>query len=197
MRASFTGPQCSGKTTLLKMCKEFYGDRFDYVDEVTRPIGRKGLPINEGGTDETQKAIIAAHIENISKENVIMDRCIIDGMTYSYYFLERDQISLKTWDYCVMEGLRKCLREMDIIFMTESVEMEDDGVRSTNEDFRKRIEEIFNIYKLIFKYEDPYWSPQRGIKFKGNFVYLTGDVDKRFNDVKIAIEEYERRTRQL
>ena len=195
MKISFTGPQCSGKSTLLQACKDYYGDKFEYVDEVTRPLARKGFQINEGGNDTTQKAIIDAHISNIEKENVIMDRCIIDGMAYSYYFLERDQITWETWGYCVNEGLRKCLREMDIIFMTESVEMEDDGVRSTDEGFRNRIEEIFEVYKLIFKYEDPYWSPARGIKFKGKFIYLTGDVEKRFNDVKIAIEQHECRTR--
>ena len=194
MRISFTGPQCSGKSTLLQQCKTFYGDKFEYVDEVTRPLAREGFEINEGGNDETQKAIIDAHIANIGKENVIMDRCIIDGMAYSYYFLQEEQISWKTWDYCVMEGLRKCLKHMDIIFMTEPVEMEDDGVRSTNEDFRNRINEIFNVYKLIFKNDNPNWSPSRGIKFKGKFIYLTGDVEKRFNDVKIAIEQYEHRT---
>ena len=195
MKVGFTGPQCSGKSTLLQKCKEYYGDKFEYVDEVTRPLAREGFEINEGGNDATQKAIIDAHIANITKKNVIMDRCIVDGMAYSFYFLERGQISLETWNYCVTEGLRKCLREMDIIFMTESVKMEDDGVRSTNEDFRNRIEEIFDIYKSIFKYVDPYWSPGKGIKFTGKFIYLTGDVEKRFNDITIAIEEYERNTR--
>ena len=145
MKVSFTGTGCSGKSTLLKMCQEKYGDTFEYVTEVTRPIARKGLTINEGGDDNTQRAIIDAHIANITKKNVIMDRCIVDGMAYSFYFLERGQISLETWNYCVTEGLRKCLREMDIIFMTESVKMEDDGVRSTNEDFRKQITNQINL----------------------------------------------------
>lgn len=195
MKIGFTGPQCSGKSTLLKECKKYYGDKFEYVDEVTRPLARDGFKINEGGNDETQKAIIDAHIANVKKNNVIMDRCIIDGMTYSYYFLERDQISHSTWNYCVMEGLRNCLKEMDIIFMTESVKMEDDGVRSTNESFRTRIEELFNVYKQIFECASSTWSDSRGIMFKGRFYYLSGSVDKRMTDIKIAIEQYERRTR--
>ena len=64
MKISFTGTGCSGKSTLLTKCKEYYGDKFTYVTEITRPIARKGLPINEDGNDDTQKAIIDAHIEN-------------------------------------------------------------------------------------------------------------------------------------
>ena len=74
MKIGFTGPQCSGKSTLLEKCKEYYGDKFEYVDEVTRPLAREGFKINEGGNDATQKAIIDAHVSNIQKENVIMDR---------------------------------------------------------------------------------------------------------------------------
>lgn len=193
MRVGFTGPQCSGKTTLLKKCKSLYGDKFQYVDEVTRPLARKGFTINEGGNDDTQRAIIDAHIDNIKLDNVIMDRCIIDGMAYSWYFNGKNQISDETWHYCIVEGLRKCLRKMDIIFMTESVEMEDDGTRSVDLTFRNEIERIFNIYKFAFLYDDRHWG--EGIDFKGKFVYLSGDLDKRFNDVKIAIEEYERSIR--
>ena len=29
---TFTGPQCSGKTTLLKKCKEYYGSKLCYID---------------------------------------------------------------------------------------------------------------------------------------------------------------------
>ena len=173
-------------------CQEYYGDKFDYVTEVTRPLARKGFEINEGGNNETQRAIIDAHIENISLDNVIMDRCIIDGAAYSYYFYEKDQISSSTWSHCIREGMRKCLRKMDIIFMTESVEMKDDGVRSTNIDFRERIEDIFNVYRKAFENDDRQWG--EGIRFNGEFIYLTGDVDKRFNEVKIAIDEYECRT---
>jgi len=192
LRIGFTGPQCSGKSTLLNICKEYYGDKFDYVTEVTRPLARDGFKINEAGNDDTQRAIIDAHVDNIELDNVIMDRCIIDGMTYSYYFYERDQISQKTWRYCVTTGLRKCLQKMDLIFMTESVEMEADGMRSTNLEFRDRIEEIFNVYRLAFKNDNRQWGD--GIRFNGEFIFLTGDVEKRFNDIKIAIEEYECRT---
>ena len=72
MKISFTGTGCSGKSTLLTKCSEYYGDKFTYVTEITRPIARMGLPINEDGNDETQRAIIDAHIQNNKLDNVII-----------------------------------------------------------------------------------------------------------------------------
>ena len=93
MKISFTGIQSSGKTTLLKKCKEHYGDKYIYVDEVTRPALEKGLQINEQGGDETQMFIIQSHIDNALKENVIMDRCIIDGFLYTEYLYDIGKVS--------------------------------------------------------------------------------------------------------
>ena len=89
MKISFTGTGCSGKSTLLKLCQEKYGDKFEYVTEVTRPIARKGLTINEGGDDSTQRAIIDAHINNNRLKDVIMDRCIIDGLVYTNWLYKK------------------------------------------------------------------------------------------------------------
>ena len=94
MKVSFTGPGCSGKSTLLTMCQEHYGDKFTYVTEVTRPIARKGLPINESGGDETQKAIIDAHIHNDKLSNVIMDRCALDGLVYTDWMYDKKNTSI-------------------------------------------------------------------------------------------------------
>ena len=47
---TFTGPQCSGKTTLLKKMRYSGGifDKFYYIDEVTRKIRDEcNVPINE------------------------------------------------------------------------------------------------------------------------------------------------------
>ena len=93
MKISFTGTGCSGKSTLLTKCTEHYGDKFTYVTEVTRPIARMGLPINEDGNDDTQRAIIDAHIENNKLDNVIMDRCIVDGYVYTEWLFNQQKVS--------------------------------------------------------------------------------------------------------
>jgi tRNA uridine 5-carbamoylmethylation protein Kti12 len=82
MMFSFTGPQSSGKTTLLKECKKFYGSKLWYVDEVTRLISREyGVDINESGAnDVTQTLILNKEFENLmfnyklSKFEAILDQ---------------------------------------------------------------------------------------------------------------------------
>ena len=71
MNITFTGPQCSGKTTLLKQMKYTSGllDRFYYIDEVTRLVKREFcVSINEeGANDITQLLIVNKELENLFK----------------------------------------------------------------------------------------------------------------------------------
>ena len=99
MKISFTGTGCSGKSTLLQLCQDYYGDRFEYITEVTRPLARKGFKINEDGDDATQRAIIDAHIENNKLSNVVMDRCIIDGYVYTNWLHSLDKVNEETYNY--------------------------------------------------------------------------------------------------
>ena len=184
MKISFTGTGCSGKSTLLKKCKEYYGNRFDYVTEVTRPIARKGLPINEDGNDDTQRAIIDAHIQNNKLDDVIMDRCIVDGYVYTEWLFNQQKVNEETYEYAY-NTLDDILNDLDIIFYCCPLEMEDDGERSVNENFQQ---DIANSMTQLLYQED--WNST----YKGKLVTLEGDVDKRFNDIKIAIEKHEHST---
>jgi len=185
MKISFTGTGCSGKSTLLKKCVEYYGDKFTYVREVTRPIARKGLPINEDGNDDTQRAIIDAHIHNNKLDNVIMDRCIVDGYVYTNWLFGQKKVLEETCMYA-WNTFNDIVNDMDIIFYCRPLQMEDDGERSTNKDFQKDIDNIMT--NLLYK--DPWHTP-----FKGALVILKDeDVDKRFEHIKLAIEKHEHST---
>ena len=181
MKISFTGTGCSGKSTLLKMCQEHYGDKFQYVTEVTRPIARKGLPINEDGNDDTQRAIIDAHIDNNKLTSVIMDRCIIDGYVYTEWLFNQQKVNKETYEYAY-NTLDDILNDLDIIFYCCPLEMEDDGERSVNENFQQ---DIANSMTQLLYQED--WNSA----YKGTLVTLEGDVNKRFYDIKKSIEQYE------
>lgn len=181
MKISFTGTGCSGKSTLLKLCIDHYGDKYQYVTEVTRPLARKGLKINEQGDDATQKAIIKAHISNNKLHDVIMDRCIVDGYAYTTWLYSQGKVSQSVYDFA-WDTLRKIVNDIDIIFHTEPLKLKRDGVRSVNRDFQKDIHDMTT--ELL--QGDP-WQKI----YKGKVVYLTGDVDKRFNDIIMSIEQYE------
>ena len=95
MRVSFTGAQSTGKTTLLNKCKEVYKD-YKFVDEVTRYVKKTyDVKINEIGGTETQLYILAEHIKNHlrSDENLILDRCILDGYVYTKYQVLNGKVS--------------------------------------------------------------------------------------------------------
>ena len=186
MRISFTGPQCSGKSTLLAKCQAHYGDKFDYVEEVTRPALEQGLKINEQGNNKTQLYILGEHIENDKLENVIMDRCIIDGWVYTSYLSMEGSVSeiVRTVFDRTFDSL---IRNLNIVFYTNPVPFVTDGVRSTDERFRKNVTGIFETFIPVIK---------RDRRFKGKIIDLSGDVEARFNTVKTAIDKYDRTSRQ-
>ncbi len=97
MIVSFTGAQSTGKTTLINelSCLLQSAD-WTIVPEVTRLVKRQfDVDINELGGDDTQALIITQHLINSlsHKDNVIMDRCIIDGLVYTNYLYSEGKVS--------------------------------------------------------------------------------------------------------
>jgi hypothetical protein len=180
MRISFTGPGCSGKSTLLAKCRDHYGDRFDYVEEVTRPALHSGLKINEEGDSKTQLYILEQHIINNNLKNVIMDRCIIDGVVYTNWLHMEGKVS-DTVQATYDKLYKDLVKNLDIIFYTKPVKLEDDGERSTNAKFIADIEAMFeNMIWSMHIYDD--------IPI---IVVLDGDVEHRFSKIKQSIKQHE------
>jgi hypothetical protein len=186
---TFTGPQCSGKTTLLKKCKDYYGSKLCYIDEVTRLIKRwHNCDINEeGANDVTQTLILNKEFENLfynykgfNFQGILHDRCLMDGMVYTSYFA-RDRLN----DFPVSNSLGlmyyvNYIHKYDHIFYPSphDVPLVDDGERSTNKEFRDAI---------IDKYENFWLSDER---LKGKVTILKGTVEERMEAIKIKLNEY-------
>jgi thymidylate kinase len=173
MIVSFSGVQSSGKTTLLKACKEIYSDRFEFVDEVTRLVKREfNVPINENGTDLTQCLIANKHIENVLRlrenNSVILDRCILDGYCYTGYLNLEGKVSNWVFDY-TKKIFHELMPMYDCIFYTDpsDVELVDDGERSVDIEFRNKMIETFEF--VLDMYKDSY--------FKNKLVLLKGTVE--------------------
>ena len=186
---TFTGPQSSGKTTLLKECKRFYGSKLWYVDEVTRLISREyGVDINESGAnDVTQTLILNKEFENLlfdyklsGFEGALHDRCIMDGMIYTSYFAYN---RLKDFPVSNSLGLMYYVNHIhryDHIFYPSphDVSLVDDGERSTNKEFRDAI---------IDSYENCWLKDER---LKEKVTILKGTVEERMEAIKIKLNEY-------
>ena len=147
MRIALSGVQCTGKTTILeemKKCKEF--EKFTFVKECIRDLQKKGILINEQGNDETQMAIMNVHIANLSNDNCVFDRCVLDCVSYAKYSLKHGKITEKTYNECV-----NCFNEFIdcydyLVYLVPEFKMIDDGTRSTNEEFRNEVKCYFDEF---------------------------------------------------
>lgn len=178
MLASFTGPQSSGKTTLLDYFKTY--NEWNIVPEVTRKLKRRGFAINdeEKNYTDTQIAILTDHLNNIfvhsqSERNTILDRCIIDGYIYTRYFRKQGKVDEFT-DRMFSYMLNKYIAKYDCIFYTSpyDVSLINDGERSMSESFRNSIIKLYEEL-IIDKYPNVY--------------VLEGSVESRYNRIEEII----------
>ena len=187
MVISFTGAQSCGKSTLLHQCKEEYGVRFSYVEEVTRLVKREyNVPINEDGDDVTQMLILMQHFQNAYKytENVIMDRCIVDGLIYTAWLFDNEKVSAYVAEFAV-KTFERLLSRIDIIFhCVADFPLVDDGERSNNINFRNDIATAMS--ELLGEISDA----QRGPYNLPIIVNLTGSVEERMHTIRDTINNY-------
>lgn len=185
MIISFTGTGSTGKSTLLKLCKEHYGNKFYYVDEVTRLVKREfGVDINEDAGNITQLLIMNQHILNslIGSKHVLMDRCCIDGLVYTEWLYNKGKVDKWVAEYA-SNVAAMLLQKIDIIFhCVADFELVKDGERSDNEAFRDEIEHMMNSVL--------YHKKINGIHDK--IVTLAGGIDERMAKIKQTIENYDK-----
>lgn len=177
MRVSFSGAQSTGKTTLLNKCKVIYKD-YKFVDEVTRYVRRTyDVKINEIGGTETQLYILAEHIKNHLKldENLMLDRCILDGYVYTKYQVVNGKVSEQVL-HAFNNVFSLLIDRLDYIFYTDpsDVKLVDDGERSVDYKFRDDIIELFE--SLITHKMSP--------KNREKVIRLSGTVDERMNTIE-------------
>lgn len=153
MRIGICGAQSVGKTTLLNALRsEKLLNDFRVCNEVTRRVNSYGLPINENGSDITQRLIMQEHIVNVFMySDFITDRTALDGVVYTRYLHENGHVSEETMTYAT-EVFSKLRAYYDIMFYIKpEFEIKNDGVRSIDLKFRDRIVELFDEYIDVFK----------------------------------------------
>jgi hypothetical protein len=181
MRVSFSGAQSTGKTTLLNKCKEIYKD-YKFVDEVTRYVRRTyDVKINEIGGTETQLYILAEHIKNHLRpdENLILDRCILDGYVYTKYQVVNGKVSEQVLH--AFNGVYSILIDkLDYIFYTNpsDVKLVDDGERSVDFKFR---DDIIFLFEDLINYK---MSP----KNRDKVIRLSGTVEERMKTIETYLK---------
>ena len=184
MRIAFTGVQCTGKTTLINALKTdplFEG--FTVIKESIRSLKDKGYHINEDGNDDTQIAVMNAHIMNLIPSETLIDRCAIDGLCYGEYSFNHNKISIDTLNFCrVVWELTRDYYDF-IFYIRPEFDMVEDGTRSTNSEFRDEVLKIFDKYIAE--------SYNRNVDYYGknnnNIYMISGTVEQRVQQVKQAL----------
>ena len=174
MKIGFCGTMSVGKTTLvnsLKELPEFEGYKF--ATERSKYLSSIGIPLNTDSTLKGQLIFAAERSAELLQENMITDRTIIDVMAFcelseSMDSAEKQYINGVLWHL---------IKEYDIIFYVspEGVEIEDNGVRETNSEYRDRIDKKIKSILGMHKY------------MPGKVVEIKGTTEERINKIKEAI----------
>jgi nicotinamide riboside kinase len=174
MKIGFCGTMSVGKTTLVNALAELPEFKnYKFRTERSKYLMEMGIPLNTDSTVKGQAVFLAERASELMQDNIITDRTIIDVMAFakcseSMYYFEADDFN---------NFASHMLTEYDYIFYVspEGVEIENNGVRETDAEYRKLIDE--NIQLLITKYRH---------KIK-NLIEIKGSTEERIKLVKQAI----------
>lgn len=177
-RLHFVGTQGTGKTTILNHYKE---QGYNVITEIVRNLAKEGVNINEMGDVDGQKTIFATYKKLLkSKKSYISDRGLIDVLSYtcSHAIDENDDNGplKKLADKQILDAAKFYNENPDIQICYFPIEFEvvDDGVRSTNEDFRHQVD--FLIKTFLETTNIPYHT-------------ITGTVEERISQVDKILSE--------
>ena len=163
-----------GKTTLVNALKELpeFKD-YTFRTERSKYLMEMGIPLNTDSTLKGQLVFASERAAELMQEKIITDRTVVDVMAFSNLstsMKEHKKFFLNT-------ALTPLIDEYDVLFYVspEGVEIEDNGVRETNADYRMAVDrEIKSIIQM----------------HRGNAVMINGTVEERIEQVKNAVAQY-------
>ena len=174
MKIGFCGTMSVGKTTLVNALKELpeFKD-YHFRTERSKHLMNLGIPLNTDSTLKGQLVFASERAAELMQEKIITDRTVIDVMA----FCELSKSMEAHEKHYLSATLYYLIKEYDILFYVspEGVEIEDNGIRETNAEYRDAIDKkIKSIVKM----------------FRGNTITIKGTVEERIEQVKNAVAQY-------
>ena len=174
MKIGFCGTMSVGKTTLVNALKKLpeFKD-YHFRTERSKHLMNLGIPLNTDSTLKGQLVFASERAAELMQEKIITDRTVIDVMAFS-------ELSKSMEDHekrYLSATLYYLIKEYDILFYVspEGVEIENNGVRETDAEYRNAIDE--KIKSLVQM-------------FRGNTVTIRGTVEERIEQVKEVVAQY-------
>jgi nicotinamide riboside kinase len=160
MRIGLVGTMSVGKTTLAKALGET--EQFkDYPVQTERSkyLRDLGIPLNTDSTLRGQFVFLAERATELLYDKIITDRTIWDVCSFTLSAKSIDDFSKRDFVTAAMH-LREYY-DLVIYVSPEGVNMEDNGVRETDEVYRKKIDQV--IQMMLNEYK-----PKKLITVKGS-----------------------------
>jgi len=159
MKIGLCGTLSVGKTTLVHALKQL--DQFkDYetATERSKYLRDQGISLNTDSTLKGQLVFAAERSIELMKPNIITDRTVYDVCAFT---LSAKSIGWTEKRYFT-EILMSLRNDYDVIIYVspEGVDIEDNGVRTTDPEYREKID--FTIREMLESY-----PPKKLIKIKG------------------------------
>ena len=173
MKIGLCGTMSVGKTTLVKALLEL--DEFkDYIGCVERSkyLSELGIPLNTDSSTKGQLVFIAERASELFNENLITDRTVWDVCAFT-----KEAKSIKSnHKEVLIDAAMVLAKEYDIVFYVspEGVDIEDNGIRETNAEYRDRIDKSINW--LLTTY-----PPKHLVKIKGSTEERIGIILNEIN----------------
>jgi len=174
MKIGLCGTMSVGKTTLVNALKELpeFSD-YNFATERSKYLRDLGIPLNTDSTLKGQVIFLAERAAELLQENIITDRTVVDVMAFT-----KAAESINYYEAEAFNDLAKnLLHEYDYIFYVSpvGVEMEDNGVRETDLEYRNLIDFLIGL------------NLQRNKLRIKNLVTLSGTTEERIAKMKETI----------
>jgi nicotinamide riboside kinase len=144
MRIGLTGTMSVGKTTLAKALGEI--DQFkdhSVHTERSKYLRDLGIPLNTDSTLAGQFVFLAERATELLYPNIITDRTIWDVCAFTLGAQSIDQFDKRSF----VEAAMTLRNNYDFVVYVSpnGVDMEDNGVRTTNLEYRSKIDEVIKL----------------------------------------------------
>ena len=159
MRIGLAGTMSVGKTTLAKALGEL--DQFkdhSIQTERSKYLSGLGIPLNTDSTLRGQFVFLAERASELLVDNIITDRTIWDVCAFTL-----SAKSITDWekrDFVTAAMYLRDYYDLVIYVSPRGVSMEDNGVRETDMQYRRKIDEVIKMSLIEY-------SPKRLIEVEG------------------------------
>ena len=174
MKIGFCGTMSVGKTTLVKALKELPEFKnYTFRTERSKYLMEMGIPLNTDSTLKGQLIFEAERASELMQEKIITDRTIVDVMAFANLSKSMEAHE----KHYLTSTLYYLIKDYDILFYVspEGVEIEDNGIRETNADYRNAVDE--KIKSIVGMY-------------RRNVITIRGTVEERIEQVKNIVAQY-------